>query len=103
MASLAGTAYSIVGNMDGYAAAHHSKVSRPRTGDYATDLLYSRDKRKYADAGALRSNASEAAFLFQTYVRDTGEVLSDLSMPVFLQGRRWGTLRVGFTPDTVLD
>jgi len=103
VAGLPGTAYAIVGNLDGYAAAHHSKVSRPRTGDYATDLLYSRDKRKYTDAGAQRANASQAPFLFQTYVRDTGEVLSDLSMPVFLQGRRWGALRVGFTPDTVLD
>ena len=103
LASLPGAAYTIVGNMDGYAAAHLSKVSRPQTGQYEVDLLYSRDRRKYDDTGAIRSNRSNAPFLFQTYVRDTGEVLSDLSMPVLLQGRRWGTLRVGFKPATVLD
>ena len=101
--SLPGTIYAIVGNMDGYAAAHHSKVSQAPTGNYEHDLLYSRDRRMYADTGFVRSNASTAPFLFQTYVRDTGEVLSDLSMPVMLQGRRWGTLRVGFRPETVLE
>jgi methyl-accepting chemotaxis protein len=55
------------------------------------------------DTGAIRANESHADFLFQTYVRDTGEVLSDLGMPILLQGRRWGTLRVGFTPTSVLD
>ena len=103
VASLPGTIYAIVGNMDGYAAAHHGKVSKAPTGNYDHDLLWSRDRRMYTDTGAVRSNESTAPFLFQTYVRDTGEVLSDLSMPVLLQGRRWGTLRVGFTPETVLD
>jgi methyl-accepting chemotaxis protein len=51
----------------------------------------------------MRSNASSAPFLFQTYIRDTGEVLNDMSMPVLLQGRRWGTLRIGFSPTSVLD
>jgi len=102
-ASIPLTAYAIVGNMDGYAAAHHSKVSRPPTGNYEVDLLASRVRRKYTDAGAMRSNASSAPFLFQTYIRDTGEVLNDMSMPVLLQGRRWGTLRIGFSPTSVLD
>jgi len=34
-------------------------------------------------------------FLFQTYLRDTGEVINDLSMPIFVQGRHWGAVRVG--------
>jgi len=101
--ALPGTAYAISAAMDGYAPAHHRKVSRPPTGHYETDLLYSRDRRKFTDTGAQRATRSEAAFLFQTYVRDTGEVLSDLSMPVMVQGRRWGTLRIGFKPETVLD
>ena len=102
-AALPGTAYAITARADGYAPAHHSKVSRPRTGQYDVDLLFSRDRRKFTDLGNQRATQSTAPFLFQTYVRDTGEVLSDLSMPVLLEGRRWGTLRIGFTPDTVLD
>ena len=97
------TAYALCTNMDGYMPAHHAKASRPATGDYHLDLVQSRDRRKMGDVGALRAAQSTAPFLFQTYVRDTGEVLSDLAMPVMLQGRRWGTLRVGFSPDSVLD
>jgi len=98
-----GTAYALCTNLDGYMPAHHRAASCPPTGDRAVDLLRSRDRRKMTDTGAQRANASTAPFLFQTYVRDTGEVLSDLAMPILLQGRRWGTLRVGFTPASVLD
>ena len=102
-ASIPDTAYALCTNMDGYMPAHLSKASRPLTGDYDLDLIQSRDRRKMADAGAIRAGQSAADFLFQTYVRDTGEVLSDLAMPIQLQGRRWGTLRVGFSPSSVLD
>jgi len=97
-----GCPYALATNMDGYMPAHLSKCSHAPTGDYAADLLNSRFRRKMQDAGAIRANQSNAPFLFQTYVRDTGEVLSDLSMPIMLQGKRWGTLRVGFPPTTVL-
>lgn len=97
-----GSPYSLTTNMDGYMPAHLSKCSHAPTGDYATDLLNSRARRKMADTGAIRAGQSNAPFLFQTYVRDTGEVLSDISMPIMLQGRRWGTLRIGFPPTTVI-
>jgi methyl-accepting chemotaxis protein len=102
-ASIPDTAYALCTNMDGYMPAHLSKASQPATGNYEVDLVYSRDRRKMTDAGAIRAGQSTADFLFQTYVRDTGQVLSDLGMPIMLQGRRWGTLRVGFTPTSVLD
>jgi len=97
-----GTAYSISSNMDGYAAAHNSMCSNPPTGNYAVDFVKSRSKRKFTDAGAVRANQSTKPFLLQTYVRDTGEVLCDLSMPLMLQGRRWGTLRIGIPPARLL-
>jgi methyl-accepting chemotaxis protein len=97
------TAYAIVGNMEGYVAAHQSKASQPPTGNNEVDLVASRVRRIYNDSGVIRSNASSAPFLFQTYIRDTGEVLNDMSMPIMLQGRRWGTLRIGFSPASVLD
>lgn len=96
-----GCAYALCTNMEGYMPAHFSKCSQPPTGDFATDLLKSRYRRKQTDTGAVRANQSNAPFLFQTYVRDTGEVLSDLSMPLMVQGKRWGTIRVGFPPTTV--
>jgi methyl-accepting chemotaxis protein len=96
-------AYAIVVDMNGYAAAHNSKCSQPLTGDYAADFIHSRDKRKFTDAGAQRATRNTHPFLLQTYVRDTGEVLCDFSMPVFLDGRRWGTLRIGIAPASLLE
>jgi methyl-accepting chemotaxis protein len=31
-------------------------------------------------------------------MRDTGEILCDLSVPLTVGGRHWGALRVGFDP-----
>jgi len=39
--------------------------------------------------------------LFQTYVRDTGEILADLTMPIMINGRHWGGVRIGFKTDLV--
>lgn len=97
-----GTAYAITVNTDGYAAAHNSMCSQPLSGNYEVDFVKSRNKRKFTDAGAVRAGQNTKPFLLQTYVRDTGEVLCDLSMPVMLQGRRWGTLRIGIPPARLL-
>jgi hypothetical protein len=29
--------------------------------------------------------------------RDTGEITRDLSIPIYVNGKRWGTLRTGYT------
>ncbi len=34
--------------------------------------------------------------LVQTYRRDTGEVMHDLSVPIHLKGRHWGGFRMGY-------
>jgi methyl-accepting chemotaxis protein len=34
--------------------------------------------------------------LLQTYKRDTGEIMHDLSVPIYLQGTHWGGFRMGY-------
>ena len=36
--------------------------------------------------------------LLQTYMRDTGEILNDLSMPIYVDGKHWGAFIMGFDP-----
>jgi len=31
-------------------------------------------------------------------MRDTGEILNDLSMPIFVDGKHWGAFIMGFDP-----
>jgi len=94
--------YALALDSNGYAPTHNSKFSNPPTGDYAKDLVGTRDKRIFDDLVGIKLARNTEPSLFQTYLRDTGEVLGDLSMPVMVNGRRWGAVRVGFDPQVVI-
>ena len=49
----------------------------------------------------MKGAKNQMTSLFQTYVRDTGEILADLTMPIMLSGRHWGAVRIGFKTDLV--
>ncbi|WP_207061605.1 methyl-accepting chemotaxis protein [Motiliproteus sp. SC1-56] len=88
----------------GYLPAHHSHVSQAPTGDPQVDNLRSRHQRIYNGSRAeVRRAENTEPFLLQTFVRDTGEVLNDLSLPLMVNGRHWGGLILGFTPERLLD
>jgi methyl-accepting chemotaxis protein len=112
-----------------FAPAHNSAFSRDCTGDPAQDLTLNRTKRFFLDSPALtraarmdlgvelpvrrltrseieRSGArlvepreAEQSFLLQTYARDTGAVLSTLSVPLYVKGRRFGVVTLGWDPE----
>lgn len=86
---------------NGYAPAHNSVCSQPPTGDPATDLAKCRHKRIFNDPVGAKGAKNQKPSLFQTYVRDTGEILADLTMPIMINGRHWGGVRIGFKTDLV--
>jgi len=95
--------YAITVDKNGYAPAHHSKVSKPLTGNFEVDNLQSRNRRIFNGNRAEKRRASHTSpFLLQTFVRDTGEVLNDLSIPIYLNGQHWGALIMGFNPEQLL-
>ncbi len=80
---------------NGYCPTHHKKFSRPPTGNLKEDITWSRDKRIYNDpTGLAAARNTESKSLFQTYKRDTGEFLNDISMPIYIRGRHWGAVRL---------
>jgi methyl-accepting chemotaxis protein len=88
---------------NGYAPSHNTRYSKPPTGDPKVDLMASRDKRIFDDETSKRlARNVEQDVLLQSYVRDTGELLTDLSMPVYVSQRHWGAVRIGFDPQTTL-
>ncbi len=103
VADLKGCIYCLCVDVNGYAGTHNKRFSQPLTGDYETDLLHSRDKRIFDDPTGIRSARNTNSFLLQTYARDTGEVLSDLSLPIYLEGKHWGNVRLGFNPRVLLE
>ncbi len=96
-----GLVYSLSVDTNGYAPAHNGVFSNPPSGDPTIDLAKCRHKRIFNDPVGLKLAKNEKSSLFQTYVRDTGEILNDLSMPITVGGRHWGAVRIGFKTDLV--
>ncbi|WP_151705651.1 methyl-accepting chemotaxis protein [Nitrincola alkalilacustris] len=95
--------YAIGMDRNGYAPAHHTKVSKPLTGDVAVDNFNSRNRRRiYGTRAEQRRARNTSPFLLQTFIRDTGEVLNDLSIPIFVNGKHWGAFIMGFNPELLL-
>ncbi len=95
-----GSIYALPVDANGYLPTHHSHVAKPMTGNYERDLLQSRDKRiYYSNQTEIRRATNKAPMLLQTYMRDTGEVINDLSMPIQVDGRHWGAFIMGLNPE----
>ena len=95
----AGLTYALAVDNRGYAPAHNSQFSQPASGDPARDLAKCRHKRIFDDPVGSKLAKNEKPSLLQTYIRDTGEILADLSMPIVINGRHWGAVRIGFKTD----
>jgi methyl-accepting chemotaxis protein len=97
-----GGVFSLCVDTNGYAPTHNARYSRPLTGNREQDVACSRDKRIFDDPTGSRAARNTSPFLLQTYMRDTGEILNDLSMPIYVRGKHWGGLRLGFDAQVVL-
>ena len=80
----------------GYFPTHNRRYSRPLTGNYDVDLANNRTKRIFSDRTGSRCGSNREPFLLQTYKRDTGEVMHDVSAPIYIRGRHWGGFRIGY-------
>lgn len=81
---------------NGYFPTHNKKFSRPLTGEYDVDIVHNRTKRIFNDRTGARCGSNTKPSLLQTYKRDTGEVMHDISAPIYVDGRHWGGFRVGY-------
>jgi len=88
--------YAIACDTNGYVPTHNKCFTQPLTGDEKTDTLGNRTKRVFSDVIGKRCGTHEAPFLLQTYRRDTGEIMHDISAPVYVKGRHWGGFRIGY-------
>lgn len=101
--SVKGCIFTLGVDINGYAPTHNKKkIAQKPTGNPEIDMAKSRDKRIFNDPAGLRAAQNKMPFLMQTYARDTGEILNDLSIPISVNGKHWGALRVGFDPRVLL-
>ncbi|WP_077460856.1 MULTISPECIES: methyl-accepting chemotaxis protein [Salinivibrio] len=90
--------YVIANDTNGYVPTHNQRFCQPLTGDYAQDITGNRTKRLFDDRTGRRCGQHTDTMLLQTYKRDTGEVMHDLSVPLFVAGKHWGAVRMGYYP-----
>ena len=91
-------AFAVMIDRNGYIPTHNQRYSQPLTGNRAMDLVNNRTKMIVVHKTARLAARNEAPFLFQRYPRDTGEMMVDLSVPLYVRGAHWGTVRIGYRP-----
>lgn len=83
-------------DINGYFPTHNKCFSQPLTGNPEIDMVHNRTKRLFNDPTGIRCGQHTDKFLLQTYKRDTGEIMHDVSAPIFVKGKHWGGFRIGF-------
>ena len=78
-------------DQNGYIPTHNT-ISKIGYGENS-----SRSKRIFNDPVGLAAVRNQELYLFQEYRRDTGELIWDISSPIYVNGRHWGGFRVGFS------
>ena len=87
--------YAVGNDLNGYLPSHNSKFELPVTNDRVKDLAGNRTKRKFTQPMHIAAGRNLDPLLVQSYVRDTGESVWDVSSPIWVKGRHWGVFRVG--------
>ncbi|MFZ5816372.1 MAG: methyl-accepting chemotaxis protein [Bacillota bacterium] len=112
-------------DLNAFVIAHGRNSAQDWTGNYEQDLRGNRIKRIFTQDANNRYGArvglppalqdkpligpAEHArlpgperirpFLLQAYAQDSGAVVLSLNMPLFVQGRRWATVRIAYQPE----
>lgn len=90
--------YVIATDTKGYVPTHNNQFCKPLTGDPDVDIFHNRTKRIFSDRVGQKCGSHTQEMLLQTYKRDTGEIMHDLSVPIYVNSRHWGAVRVGYLP-----
>ena len=85
---------------NGYLPTHNKIYSQPQGDDPVWNAANCRNRRIFNDRTGLAAGRNRRKFLLQTYRRDMGNgnyvLMKDASVPIKIDGRHWGGLRIGF-------
>jgi methyl-accepting chemotaxis protein len=96
LAKAPGGIFVVTVDKNGYLPTHNLRYSQALTGHKQIDLVNNRTKRIFNDRTGIRAARNTDDYLLQAYQRDTGEVMKDLSVPIYVNGKHWGGIRFGF-------
>ena len=93
--------FAVAVDTNGYLPTHNTQFQQPITGDVDKDRVGNRTKRVFNDPVGLKAAQNREKGLLQTYYRDTGEIMWDISSPIFVKGKHWGGFRIGLSLDAI--
>lgn len=88
--------FAVAVDVNGYLPTHNSKFSKPLTDNQDYNTKNNRTKRMFNDKTGITAAKNTKPFLLQTYPRDTGENMYDMSVPIMIRGKHWGAIRIGY-------
>lgn len=95
--------FAVATDRNGYLPTHNTPFQQPLTGDPEKDKAGNRTKRLFNDPIGLKAAQNTSQALLQTYYRDTGEILWDISSPIQVKGQHWGGFRVALSLESIAE
>lgn len=93
--------FAVAVDKNGYLPTHNTRFQKPITGNPEVDKVGNRTKRVFNDPVGLKAAQNTEKGLQQVYYRDTGEVMWDVSSPIFVKGKHWGGFRIGLSLEVI--
>ncbi len=93
--------FAVAVDKNGYLPTHNTRFQQPITGDQKKDLVGNRTKRVFNDPVGLKAAQNLKKGFRQIYYRDTGEIMWDISSPIYVKGQHWGGFRIGIELSTI--
>jgi len=88
--------YFVIVDKNGYVPTHNSKYTQKLTGNKELDSKLNRTKTIFSDSTGISAARNTDSYLLQRYYRDNGEIVYDISVPVYIRDQHWGCVRVGY-------
>jgi HAMP domain-containing protein len=89
--------FAVAVDINGYLPTHNTKYQQPPTGDKEKDKAGNRTKRIFNDPVGIKAAKNTEKVLRQVYNRDTGETMWDMTSPIMVKGKQWGSFRIGLS------
>ena len=89
--------FAVAVDINGYLPTHNTRYQQPITGDPVKDRVGNRTKRIFNDPVGIEAARNTTKGFLQTYKRETGETMWDVSSPIYVKGKHWGGFRIGLS------
>jgi hypothetical protein len=86
---------------NGYIPTHNTKFMQKFTGDTEKDKSVNRSKYLANHTVGINAAKNTEPSLVQVYRRDTGEMMWDVSAPIYVKGKHWGAFRLAVSMERI--